>query len=56
MKGIYQHCGERHLHLYLAEFDFRHNHRQQLGVSDAMRAEAALLGVVGRRLTYRATD
>jgi transposase-like protein len=56
MKGIYQHCGERHLHRYLAEFDFRHNHRQQLGVSDAMRTEAALLGVVGRRLTYRATD
>ena len=55
MKGIYQHCGERHLHRYLAEFDFRHNHRQQLGVSDAMRAEAALLAVVGRRLTYRAT-
>jgi hypothetical protein len=55
MRGIYQHCGERHLHRYLAEFDFRYNHRQQLGVNDAMRAEAALLGVVGRRLTYRAT-
>ena len=23
MKGIYQHCGEKHLHRYLAEFDFR---------------------------------
>ena len=25
MKGIYQHCGEKHLHRYLAEFDFRYN-------------------------------
>lgn len=23
MKGIYQHCGEQHLHRYLAEFEFR---------------------------------
>lgn len=53
MKGIYQHCAEKHLHRYLAEFDFRHNHRIRLGVNDAMRAEAALLGVVGKRLTYR---
>jgi hypothetical protein len=26
MKGIYQHCAEKHLHRYLAEFDFRYNH------------------------------
>lgn len=25
MKGIYQHCGEQHLHRYLAEFEFRYN-------------------------------
>ena len=25
MKGVYQHCGEQHLHRYLAEFDFRYN-------------------------------
>ena len=55
MKGIYQHCAEKHLHRYLAEFDFRYNHRIALGVDDAMRAEAALLGVVGKRLTYRTT-
>jgi hypothetical protein len=24
MKGVYPHCGEKHLHLYLAEFDFRY--------------------------------
>ncbi len=53
MKGVYQHCREKHLHRYLAEFDFRHNHRVRLGVNDAMRAEAALLGIVGKRLTYR---
>ena len=53
MKGIYQHCGEKHLHRYLAEFDFRYNHRVKLGVNDAMRADALLAGVVGRRLTYR---
>jgi transposase-like protein len=55
MKGVYQHCAEKHLHRYLAEFDFRYNNRVRLGVNDAMRAEAALLGVVGKRLTYRTT-
>ena len=34
MKGIYQHCGEAHLHRYLAEFDFRYNNRTALKVSD----------------------
>ena len=34
MKGIYQHCGEEHLHHYLAEFDFRYNHRIAIGYSD----------------------
>ena len=27
MRGVYQHCREKHLHRYLAEFDFRYNHR-----------------------------
>jgi ISXO2 transposase-like protein len=52
MKGVYQHCGENHLHRYLAEFDFRYSNRVKLGVNDAMRAELALRGVVGKRLTY----
>lgn len=55
MKGIYQHCSERHLHRYLAEFDFRYNNRVALGIDDAMRADAALRGVAGKRLTYRTT-
>jgi transposase-like protein len=53
MKGTYQHCGERHLHRYLAEFDFRHNARVALGVNDEQRAAKMLKGVSGKRLTYR---
>jgi hypothetical protein len=53
MKGIYQHCDEKHLHRYLAEFDFRYNNRIALGVDDQGRADAALKGIVGKRLTYR---
>ena len=56
MKGIYQHCGEAHLHRYLAEFDFRYNHRTKLGFTDADRAAVAWLGIKGRRLTYRRAD
>jgi transposase-like protein len=55
MKGIYQHCGERHLHRYLAEFDFRYNNRVKLGCHDIERADRALQGIVGKRLTYRTT-
>jgi len=36
MKGVYQHCSEKHLHRYLAEFDFRYNHREALGVDDML--------------------
>jgi hypothetical protein len=53
MKGIYQHCKEKHLHRYLAEFDFRYNGRAALGIGDGARAGRALRGVVGKRLTYR---
>jgi transposase-like protein len=53
MKGVYQHCGEKHLHRYLAEFDFRYNQRVALGVSDTARTNKALSGIVGKRLTYR---
>jgi transposase-like protein len=53
MKGVYQHCDERHLHRYLAEFDFRYSNRAKLGVSDAERAAKAVKGIEGKRLTYR---
>lgn len=56
MRGTYQHCKEKHLHRYLAEFDFRYNNRVKLGVNDEQRAVKMVKGVVGRRLTYRTTD
>ncbi|HEY4847591.1 MAG TPA: IS1595 family transposase [Methylocella sp.] len=53
MKGVYQHCSERHLHRYLSEFDFRYSNRVRLGVDDVERTERALMGIVGKRLTYQ---
>jgi transposase-like protein len=53
MHGVYQHCGEAHLHRYLAEFDFRFNRRTALGVSDTERADQLLAMIEGKRLTYR---
>jgi transposase-like protein len=54
MKGVYQHCSEKHLHRYVAEFNFRYSNRVALGVDDQGRADRALKGIVGKRLTYRA--
>jgi len=53
MKGVYQHCAEKHLHRYLAEFDFRYSNRVALGCDDSDRAVRALKGISGKRLTYR---
>ena len=55
MRGTYQHCKEKHLHRYLAEFDFRYNNRVRLGVSDEERASLMVKGAQGKRLTYRTT-
>jgi transposase-like protein len=52
MKGVYQHCSEKHLHRYLAEFDFRYNYRVALGYNDDDRTLAAIRGAEGKRLTY----
>ena len=52
MKGVYQHCCEKHLHRYLAEFDFRYNNRVRLGIEDEQRTDRALSGAKGKRLTY----
>jgi transposase-like protein len=52
MRGVYQHCGEAHLHRYLAEFEFRYNNRSKLGIEDAERAARAVKGAAGKRLTY----
>ena len=56
MRGTYQHCKEKHLHRYLAEFDFRYNNRVRLGVSDEQRAAKMVKGALGKRLTYRTTN
>ena len=52
MRGVYQHCAEKHLHRYLAEFDFRYNYRASLGYNDNDRTIAAVRGGEGKRLTY----
>jgi transposase-like protein len=56
MRGTYQHCAEKHLHRYLAEFDFRYNNRIALGTDDSARADELAKGIVGKRLTYRRPD
>jgi hypothetical protein len=53
MRGVYQHCAEKHLHRYLSEFDFRFNHRVAVGVGDIDRTKHAIKGAAGKRLTYR---
>ncbi len=53
--GCYFHVSETHLHCYAAEFDFRYNNRAGLGIDDLTRADRALVGVKGKRLTYRTT-
>lgn len=52
MKGVYQHCSEKHLHRYLAEFGFRYNYRVALGYNDTDRTIAAVRGGEGKRPTY----
>jgi transposase-like protein len=56
MRGVYQHCSEKHLHRYLAEYEFRFNHRVALGVDDKTRADKLLAGVSGKRLTYQTAN
>lgn len=53
MRGVYQHCAEKHLHRYLAEFDFRYNTRK---ISDMERTELAVRGGEGKRLTYHQSN
>lgn len=53
MRGVYQFCNEKHLHRYLAEFDFRYSNRIALGYNDADRADTLLKGITGKRLTYQ---
>jgi transposase-like protein len=54
--GTYHSVSQQHLKRYLAEFDFRYNEREGLGVDDATRMAKSIPGIVGKRLTYRRTD
>jgi transposase-like protein len=54
--GQFHHVSEAHLHRYLAEADFKYNHRIALGIDDAARANALLRGTKGKRLLYRQPD
>jgi transposase-like protein len=56
INGVYHHVSQQHLKRYLAEFDFRYNERIALGVTDDERADKALAGIGGKRLTYRRAD
>lgn len=56
MKGVYQHCAKKHLHRYVAEFEFRYTHRERTGYNDAERSEQALRGIVGKRITYQTAN
>ena len=55
MRGVYQHCGKKHLHRYVAEFEFRYTNREATGFNDRDRSEQAMRGIVGKRLTYSST-
>lgn len=56
VNGTFHHVSQQHLKRYLAEFDFRYNEREALGVSDEDRMAKAIPGIVGKRLTYRRTN
>jgi len=56
LTGVYHSVSEEHLHRYLAEFSFRYSNREGLGVDDVSRADLALKGFKGKRLTYRTID
>ncbi len=51
--GVFHHVSEQHLARYAAEFDFRYNQREGLGIDDALRTQKALTGIIGKRLMYR---
>lgn len=48
--GVYHNVSKRHLHRYLAEFDFRWNHRK---TDDGERIACAIREAEGKRLMYR---
>jgi hypothetical protein len=53
--GVCQHASEAHLKRYLCEFNFRYSNREKLGGNDVPRADLAIAGACGKRLTYETT-
>jgi transposase-like protein len=53
--GVYHGVSEAHLQRYLAEFGHRYSNREALGIDDVARASVALMGAMGKRLTYETT-
>ena len=49
INGIYHHVSREHLHRYLAEFDFRYNHRK---IDDNEKTISAIAGFERKRLIY----
>jgi transposase-like protein len=56
VNGTFHHVSQQHLKRYLAEFDFRYNEREALGVNDEDCMAKSVAGIVGKRLTYRRTN
>ena len=50
INGIYHSVSKKHLHRYLAEYEFRYNGRK---LSDGDRTVAAIQAADGKRLRYR---
>jgi len=50
LHGIYHSVSKEHLHRYVAEYEFRHNHRE---LEDGPRTTAAIKAAEGKRLTYK---
>jgi hypothetical protein len=54
--GVYQHMSEAHLASVSGGIRFPlRNNRERLGIDDKTRADRALVGVKGKRLTYETT-
>ena len=56
MYGTHHAVSEQHLQRYVSEVAFKWNHRKALEIDDTQRANAALKGIGGKRLTYRPVD
>lgn len=56
MYGTHHAVSEHHLQRYVSEAAFKWNNRSSAGVEDTERANNALKGIGGKRLTYRPVD